>query len=39
MDLLISDPSKIQNDLGWKHTTSFEDLVKMMAMFEIEGKL
>ena len=39
VDLLISDPSKIQNDLGWKHTTSFEDLVKMMAMFEIEGKL
>jgi GDPmannose 4,6-dehydratase len=34
VDLLISDPSKIKNELGWKSETSFENLVEMMARFE-----
>ena len=39
VDLLISDPSKINKELGWKSQTSFENLVEMMAKFEIEKKL
>ena len=34
VDLLISDPSKIKHELGWKSETSFENLVEMMARFE-----
>ena len=30
-DLLIGDPSKAQRVLGWKHTTSFPDLVADMV--------
>jgi GDPmannose 4,6-dehydratase len=39
VDLLISDPKKIFNELGWKSSTSFENLVEMMAKFEIEKTL
>ncbi|MDQ0390663.1 GDP-mannose 4,6-dehydratase [Labrys monachus] len=30
VELLLGDPSKAQQRLGWKHTTSFEALVKEM---------
>ncbi len=30
VDLLLGDPSKAQEKLGWKHTSSFEDLVRDM---------
>jgi len=30
-DLLIGDPSKAHRVLGWKHTTSFPDLVADMV--------
>lgn len=31
VDLLIGDPTKAHNVLGWRHTTPFEDLVKEMV--------
>lgn len=31
VELLLSDPSKIKNDLGWEPTVKFEELVKMMV--------
>jgi GDPmannose 4,6-dehydratase len=31
VDLLIGDPSKARQKLGWKHTLSFEGLVKLMV--------
>ena len=31
VDLLIADPSRINKDLGWKPSVSFEGLVKMMV--------
>ncbi len=31
VDLLLSDPSKAKQVLGWTHTTSFEDLVQEMV--------
>ena len=30
VDLLLGDPTKAHNVLGWKHTTSFKDLVREM---------
>ncbi|HEY9555841.1 MAG TPA: GDP-mannose 4,6-dehydratase [Acidimicrobiales bacterium] len=36
VDLLIGDPSKAENVLGWKRRTSFEDLVTMMVDADIE---
>ncbi len=33
VDALLGDPSKAQKKLGWRHTTSFQDLVREM----IEG--
>ena len=31
VDLLIGDPTKARNKLGWKHVTSFDDLVAEMV--------
>lgn len=31
VDLLLGDPSKAQKVLGWRHTTSFQDLVREMV--------
>jgi GDPmannose 4,6-dehydratase len=31
VDLLLGDPTKAQRQLGWKHTTSFRDMVKEMV--------
>lgn len=31
VDLLLGDPAKAHRELGWKHTTSFQDLVKEMV--------
>jgi GDPmannose 4,6-dehydratase len=31
VDLLLGDPSKARQKLGWKHRTSFEDLVREMV--------
>jgi len=35
VDLLIGDPSKARASLGWRHTTSFSDLVEEMVMSDI----
>jgi len=36
VDLLLGDPSKAEKVLGWKPTTSFEDLVKIMTIADWE---
>lgn len=36
VDLLIGDPSKAEKELGWKHTTSFEQLVKEMMTADLD---
>jgi GDPmannose 4,6-dehydratase len=36
VDLLIGDPTKAQEKLGWKHTTSFDDLVAEMVVSDIQ---
>lgn len=36
VELLIGDPSKANQDLGWKHKTSFADLVKEMVASDLE---
>ncbi len=43
VDLLIGDPSKAHDILGWKHSTSFQELVEEMyetdlGVMEIESK-
>lgn len=35
VDILIGDASKAKRDLGWSHTTSFEDLVREMVTSDI----
>ena len=35
VDLLIGDPSKARQRLGWHHTTSFPDLVREMVQSDI----
>jgi GDPmannose 4,6-dehydratase len=35
VDLLIGDPSKARNKLGWKHKVSFEDLVAEMVAADL----
>mgnify|MGYP003626879072 FL=1 len=35
VDLLIGDPTKAHEKLGWKHTTKFEDLVSEMVRADI----
>jgi GDPmannose 4,6-dehydratase len=37
VDLLIGDPSKAKNVLGWQAKTSFEDLVKEMVRGDFES--
>jgi GDPmannose 4,6-dehydratase len=42
VDLLIGDPSKAQEKLGWRHTTPFRDLVNEMVdadMVQVERSL
>jgi len=36
VDLLIGDPRKAREQLGWEATTKFEDLVKLMVDADIE---
>lgn len=36
VDLLLGDPSKIKNTLGWKHTVKFDDLVKEMVESDLQ---
>jgi len=36
VETLLADPSKAQEKLGWKATTSFEDLVKEMVTVDFE---
>jgi GDPmannose 4,6-dehydratase len=36
VDLLIGDPSKARAKLGWKHTTSFRELVSEMVKSDID---
>jgi GDPmannose 4,6-dehydratase len=36
VDLLLGDPAKARAKLGWKHTTSFEDLVKEMVEADLK---
>ncbi len=36
VDLLISDPSKAKDKLGWQPTVGFEELVKMMVDADME---
>ena len=35
VDLLVGDPTKAKNELGWEPTVSFEDLVAMMVDADI----
>jgi GDPmannose 4,6-dehydratase len=35
VDLLLGDPSKAARVLDWKHSTSFEDLVKVMVAADL----
>jgi len=36
VDLLIGDPAKAREKLGWEHRTSLEELVKMMVVHDLE---
>jgi len=36
VDLLLGDPSKAHTKLGWKHKTSFRDLVREMVSADLE---
>ncbi|MEL7207159.1 MAG: GDP-mannose 4,6-dehydratase [Actinomycetota bacterium] len=36
VDLLIGDPTKARNDLGWKPKTGFEQLVQMMVDADLD---
>jgi GDPmannose 4,6-dehydratase len=36
VDLLIADPSKAKQLLGWEPTISFDELVKEMVMYELQ---
>lgn len=36
VDLLLSDPTKAREKLGWTHTTSFEDLVREMVESDLK---
>lgn len=37
VDLLLGDPTKAHTVLGWKHTTSFQDMVKEMVATDLEA--
>lgn len=36
VDLLLGDPAKAKEKLGWTHTTSFPDLVKDMVLSDVK---
>ncbi len=36
VDLLLADPTKIREKLGWSPKTSFEELVKLMVDYDLE---
>ncbi len=36
VDLLVGDPLKAREKLGWEHRTSLEELVKMMVAYDLE---
>ena len=36
VDLLISDPAKANNELGWKNKTTFRELVEMMVEADLQ---
>lgn len=36
VDLLISDPSKAREELGWERKVSFKDLIEMMVQSDLE---
>jgi GDPmannose 4,6-dehydratase len=35
VDLLVGDPSKAKEELGWEATTTFEELVQLMVEAEL----
>ena len=37
VDLLLGDPSKAHQRLGWRHTTSFHDLVREMVAADLQA--
>ncbi len=36
VDLLIGDYAKAERDLGWKPTTTFEELIRLMTRADLE---
>ena len=38
VDLLLGDPTKAKNQLGWVPKYSFQDLVKEMVAFDLENE-
>ena len=36
VDLLVGDPAKAERDLGWKPTTGFEELIRLMVDADLE---
>jgi GDPmannose 4,6-dehydratase len=36
VELLVGDPAKVKKDLGWSPSTTFEDLVRIMALSDFE---
>ncbi|HEX2926667.1 MAG TPA: GDP-mannose 4,6-dehydratase [Ruminiclostridium sp.] len=39
VDLLLGDPAKAKNKLGWEQRVTFEELVKMMVDSDLKGDL
>ncbi len=37
VEYLLGDPSKARRELGWKHSTSFDDLVKEMVSADLKA--
>ncbi|MCJ7702792.1 MAG: GDP-mannose 4,6-dehydratase [Anaerolineales bacterium] len=37
VDLLVGNPQKAEDHLGWKATTSFDDLVRIMVEAELKS--
>jgi GDPmannose 4,6-dehydratase len=38
VDLLLGDATRIREELGWRRTVGFEDLVRMMVDADIKDK-
>jgi GDPmannose 4,6-dehydratase len=38
VDLLIGDATKARERLGWRHKTSFDELVREMVEADLEGR-